>query len=119
MALSDGAGMDKIFVSVGQAAVAEQALPLVRRGGAINFFAGLPSGSRISLDPNYVHYAEISVVGTFAFAPVHFKRALDDLAAGVLQVKGLISRTVGLHEIESAFIDNTNYQGFKSVVVFA
>ncbi|MFN8487414.1 MAG: alcohol dehydrogenase catalytic domain-containing protein [Caldilineaceae bacterium] len=118
MALSDGAGMDKVFVSVGQVEVAEQAVPLVRRGGAINFFAGLPSNARVTLDPNRLHYQEIFVSGTFAFAPVHFARALQALASGQLNVTGLITRTVRLHEIEQAFQDNTQYQGIKSVVVF-
>lgn len=119
MALSGNAGMDKVMVSVGQAEVAEKALALVRRGGAINFFAGLPSGSRVSIDPNRIHYDEIALFGTFGFAPSHFKRAVDGLASGALDVTGLITRTVRLDELEGAFVEIAAYRGIKTVVVFA
>ncbi|MBI4630618.1 MAG: alcohol dehydrogenase catalytic domain-containing protein [Chloroflexi bacterium] len=119
MKLSNGEGMDRVIVSVGSAEVAEQSVALVRRGGVINFFAGLPGGSRLTIDPNHIHYNEVTVMGTFGFAHTHFKRAVGSLSDGSLDVTGLITRTVTMDEAESAFNDGAEYRGIKSVMVFA
>jgi L-iditol 2-dehydrogenase len=111
-----GAGVNKVMVSVGDPRVAEQAMEFVGRGGAINFFAGLPRDSRVTLDPNRIHYEQISLVGTFGFAPHHFKRAMDALAT--LDLAGLITRTVALDELENAFADSAAFRGIKTVAVF-
>ena len=119
MKLSDGEGMDHVIVSVGSAEVAEGSVALVRRGGVINFFAGLPGGSHLTIDPNHIHYNEVTVIGTFGFAHTHFKRAVGSLSDGSLDVTGLITRTVTMDEAESAFNDGAEYRGIKSVMIFA
>ena len=40
-------GIDKVIVSVGEVSVAQASLPLIRKGGAINLFAGMPKDSQI------------------------------------------------------------------------
>jgi L-iditol 2-dehydrogenase len=118
MSLTGEIGVGKVIVSVGQAEVAESALALVERGGAINFFAGLPGGSRVSIDPNRLHYDEIRLVGTSGFAPEHFQRALKGLARGTLDVKGLITHFARLDELEESFAESARYHGIKTVAVF-
>lgn len=115
--LTGGAGMDRVMVAVGQPEVAEQAIALVRRGGSINLFAGLPSRSRISLDPNRIHYDQITLVGTSGFAPSQFKRAVETLAAGAVDATGLITNTVPLDGLKAAFADSARYVGIKTVAV--
>jgi L-iditol 2-dehydrogenase len=115
--LTHGTGMDKVIVSVGQAQVAEEALALVRRGGMINFFAGLPSHSRVSIDPNRIHYDRITVVGTSGFAPSHFEHGLDLLASHAAEFRACITQTVPLSGLEQAFLDSVRYEGIKTVAV--
>ncbi|HEX7588848.1 MAG TPA: zinc-binding dehydrogenase, partial [Anaerolineae bacterium] len=117
--LTSGAGIDKVIVSVGQAQVAEDALALVGRGGALNFFAGLPSGSRVNVDPNRIHYDEIRLVGTFGFSPSHFAHALESLTQNAEQFRVLITLTVPLEGLEQAFIDSSHYEGIKTVARLA
>lgn len=117
--LTSGKGFDKVMVSVGQAAVAEQALAYVARGGAVNFFAGLPRDARITIDPNKIHYDEVTIVGSFGSAPPHFKRAVETLTDPSLDMRGFITRSVPLPELESAFADSAAYRGIKMVAVFS
>lgn len=118
MSLTANTGVGKVIVCVGQAEVAEAALPLVERGGAINLFAGLPGGSRLSIDPNRLHYDEIRLVGTSGFAPAHFHRAVEGLASGALDVKGLITQSARLEQLEASFVESARYHGIKTVAVF-
>jgi L-iditol 2-dehydrogenase len=115
--LTNGAGLDKVMVSVGQAQVAEDALALVRRGGLINLFAGLPSNSRISVDPGRIHYDQITLVGTSGFAHTHFARALESLTRHASDFAQLITSTVPLAGLEQAFIDGSQYAGIKTVAI--
>lgn len=117
--LTKGAGIDKVIVSVGQSQVAEGALPLVRRGGIINFFAGLPNGSRVSIDPNRIHYDQITIVGTFGFAPSHFAHALESLTQNAAEFRQLVTLTVPLAGLEKAFLDSARYEGIKTVALLA
>jgi len=115
--LTNGAGIDKVMVSVGQTQVAEEALALVRRGGVINLFAGLPSNSRLSVDPGRIHYDQISLVGTFGFSHTHFARALESLTRNASDFARLITGTVTLAGLEQAFIDSSQYSGIKTVAL--
>lgn len=114
-----GEGMDKVIVSVGQAEIVEKALALVRRGGTINFFAGLPNPSRLTIDPNRVHYDQIKLVGTSGFSPKHFARALEALQRNAAAFQSLLTRTVSLDGIEQALWESARYEGMKTVVLLA
>lgn len=110
-------GVDKIMVSVADVAVAETAVSLVRKGGAINLFAGMPRDAAITLDMNRIHYDEIKLTGTFGFGPDHFHRALDLLASGKLAVSGFITDRVSLADVKEALIAAGRYEGIKTVVI--
>lgn len=116
-ALTNGAGIDKVMVSVGQPQVAEDAFALVRRGGVINLFAGLPGNSRLSIDPGRIHYDQIALVGTFGFSHKHFARALESLTRNASDFAQLITSTVPLAGLEQAFIDSSQYAGIKTVAL--
>lgn len=116
-ALTNGAGIDKVMVSVGQTQVAEDAMALVRRGGIINLFAGLPGNSRISVDPGRIHYDQVTLVGTFGFSHKHFARALEALTRQASDFAQLVTSTVPLAGLEQAFIDSSQYAGIKTVAI--
>ncbi len=111
-------GADKVMVSVGNIDVAESAFSLVNRGGTINLFAGLPKGKTIALDPNRIHYDEIKLLGTFGFAPQHFKKAIQLLADKKIHTEGIITATVPPEKSKEALDAVADYRGIKSIVVF-
>lgn len=110
-------GADNVIVSVGEVGVAQTALPLVGSGGAINLFAGMPAEAILALDANRIHYSEINVLGTFGFAPAHFRRALTMLAGGQLPVSGLVTGTVTLDGIKDALELAARFEGVKTVAL--
>jgi|Deesub1362A_J573_1020465.scaffolds.fasta_scaffold06445_3 L-iditol 2-dehydrogenase len=113
---TDG-GADKVIVSVGETAVNQAALALVRKGGVINFFAGLPKGAQIVVDANQIHYEGVRLLGTFGFAPTHFRTAVDWLGARRVHVRDMVTLTVPLHGVMKALEAAAEHKGIKSVVV--
>jgi len=109
-------GIDKVMVSVGDVAVAQDVLPLVRKGGAINLFAGMPKGAQITLDANRIHYDEIKILETFGFSPENFKRAEDLLASGRLSISRLVTSIIGLDDVLAGIEAAARYEGVKTIV---
>ena len=109
-------GVDKIMLSVASKKLIQAALPLLRKGGAINLFAGMPGDSTVALPTNRIHYDEIAVKGTFGFWPEHFERALALLASGTLIAPGFVTATVTLDHVETAMKAAGGYEGIKTVV---
>lgn len=113
-----GAGVDVAFVMCASAEMQEAALHLVGKRGAVNFFGGLPaSAPKIQLHSNRLHYEEITVTGSHGSTPAQNRRALELLASGKIEVKGLVSKTVPLEGIVAAFESLEKQEAQKIVVV--
>lgn len=113
--LTDGDGADKVIVDVGLPEVIAQSLEYLKKGGDCILFAGSPAGSRISIDPNLIHYKEIRFTGSSASLPDYQREVLDYTARGILDLKRLISDVFPLEDFKEAFERKRDYVGLKSV----
>jgi L-iditol 2-dehydrogenase len=111
-----GEGADKVMVSVADVRAAELSVKLVRKGGAINLFAGMPSGSTLALDMNRIHYDEILLTGSFGFAPDDFRAAVDLISTAKLNVAQFVTASVPLTETVSALEKLSRQEGIKTIV---
>lgn len=100
--LADGRGADVAFEAVGRAETYALALRLVRPGGTVVGFGGCPPGTRLTIDPNHLHYDAIRFVGSYHYAPGRFGRALGLLAAGSVDLGGVLTHTLPLGRIAEA-----------------
>jgi L-iditol 2-dehydrogenase len=116
MAATGGEGADKVIVSVAAVNAAELAVRIVRKGGDINLFAGMPSGSTLALDMNRIHYDEIVLTGSFGFGPEDFRTAVDLISSGKLNVARFVTSSVPLAETVSALEKLSRQEGLKTIV---
>jgi L-iditol 2-dehydrogenase len=98
-----GYGADVVIEAIGLPATWEQALKLVRKGGTVLEFGGCLPGTEIRLGTELLHYGEVTVLGAFHATPLHFRRALNLVASGVIDVRSLVTRRMGLGEVGEAF----------------
>jgi len=101
--LTDGYGADVVIEAIGTPATWEQALKMVRKGGIALMFGGCPPDTEIRVSTEQLHYGETTILGAFHTTPAHFKKALNLIASGTVNVKPLITRKMKLDEIEEAF----------------
>jgi len=101
--LTDGHGADVVIEAIGLPATWEQALKMVRKGGTVLEFGGCPPGTEIKVSTEQLHYGETTVLGAFHTTPAHFKKALNLIASGTVNVKPLITNRMKLDDIEQAF----------------
>ncbi len=100
---TEGRGADVVIEAIGLPATWEQALKMVSKGGTVLEFGGCPPGTEIRLSTELLHYDEVTIIGAFHATPTHFKKALNLIASGTLNVKPLISRRMSLDRIRDAF----------------
>src|SRR3984885_1706841 len=80
--LTGGCGADIVIEAVGQPQTWNWSVEMLRRGGVVNFFGGPPSGTRVELDTNLLHYSEITCKASFHHTPKAFRDALDIIESG-------------------------------------
>jgi L-iditol 2-dehydrogenase len=101
----DGVGADVVIEAAGTAEGWAEAVALVRRGGTVILFSGLPSGTAVPFDAYRLHYDELTVRGVFHHTPRSVRTALAFLASGARPWERLITHEVGLEGVAELFAD--------------
>lgn len=108
--MTQGLGADIVIECTGQLAVWEEAPDLVRPGGTIILFGGLPPGTRATFDTARLHYDQITLKGVFHYTRSAVRKAYNLLADKKISVNGLISGTYSLRDLKHVF-DNLLQKG--------
>src|SRR5216683_2674732 len=99
----DHRGADSVVEAAGNPATWKQALAMVRRGGVVNFFSGLPSGTRVEIEPAAIHYSEIKLISPFHHTPRFFREALEAIRRGDIAAHDFVSEEIRLTDLPQAF----------------
>ena len=92
---SAGRGADHVVMTGGGAEVLPWAVAAVRDGGGLHCFAGGP-GEVLPIPFGTLYHRELSVISTYSASPATLARAFWLLAAGKVEVEGLITHRVPL-----------------------
>ena len=95
-------GLDVAIECVGLPEIWEQIFECVRPGGTVHFFGGCKSGSKVSFDTTKMHYGDIKLMSVFHHTPEYFRKALEYIASGEVEVEKLITDTLPLEKVEYA-----------------
>jgi threonine dehydrogenase-like Zn-dependent dehydrogenase len=98
--------------------VQEEALDLAAKLGRINFFGGLPEGKdSIMFKSNIVHYRQLKITATTGSTILQFIKSMEILSKKEFDIRGLITHTFSLEEIEEAFGKAISGEGLKISIV--
>jgi L-iditol 2-dehydrogenase len=96
-------GADVVIEAVATPATWEWAVDMVRKGGVVNFFGGPPSGTKVALDTNRLHYGNITLKASFHHTPATCKTAFELVRSGRFKCAEYITGRVGLDEVPAVF----------------
>src|SRR5882724_963722 len=99
----DGRGPDSVVEAAGNPATWRQALSMVRRGGVVNFFSGLPSGTTVEIEPAGIHYSEIKLISPFHHTPRFIREALEAIRRGDISAGDFVTEEIRLDDLPQAF----------------
>jgi len=117
MRLTNGRGADAVIISLGIPQVIEENMKLTAKGGVCNIFGG-PPASEIKLDPRWLHYQEITLTGTFASTPKHFRQCLRLIRDKKIIVSDLLSHRFTLDSFLDAVEKAKNQEMVRGIVTF-
>jgi len=100
--LTNGLGADVVIEAVGLPQTWELAVAMTRKAGTTILFGGCPSGTKITLDTQRIHYEDLTIKGIFHHTPLSVKRAYELITSKLFNGKPLITDKMPLSELEQA-----------------
>lgn len=114
---TDGVGADTIICANPVAQTHTLAVEMVRKGGKVMLFGGLPKANPMTtLNGNTIHYGEIEVIGAFSYHPRFHTLSLNLLAEKKLPIASLITHTFELDKINEAYQTAVGGEALKVVI---
>lgn len=107
---------DVVIEAAGTEEAWRDALELVRPGGTVVFFGGLPRGTDVPVDSYRLHYEELTLRGAFHHTPATVRAALAFLGSGARPWERLITHRVGLEGV--AMLLNDPPRDYLKAAVF-
>lgn len=98
-ALPGGEGADVVIEAVGRPEAWRAAAALAGPGAEVVLHGGCPPGSEVTLPTAPLHYAELTLRGSYHHTPDSVRAAAALLAAGALPFAELLGEPVGLAEV--------------------
>ena len=112
----EGKGLDVGIECVGLPEIWEQIFGCVRPGGTVHFFGGCKSGSKVCFDTTKMHYGDIKMMSVFHHTPQYFRKALEYISSGKIEVEKLITDTLPLEKIEYAMQQHIQGNAVKFLI---
>lgn len=113
---AEGKGLDAAIECVGLPEIWEQIFDCVRPGGTVHFFGGCKSGSKVTFDTTKMHYGDIRMLSVFHHTPEYFRKALEYIASGDIDVEKLITALLPLEKVEYAMNEHIKGNAIKFLI---
>jgi L-iditol 2-dehydrogenase len=97
--LTNGKGADKVISATPANSTQTQSIHMVRKGGLVVFFGGVPKGSMTELDCNLIHYNNIWIKGHFGASYIQSKKAYELAVSTVFPADKFITHILPLDKI--------------------
>jgi L-iditol 2-dehydrogenase len=113
-----GKGADTIIIATNNPAALELALKVAGKNSRINIFSGIVNSSSAGLfvDPNWLHYNQISITGSFSSSPKSLQEAVRLVSSRKIDLSQLIGRSYSLADIEQALLITEKCIDLRAVI---
>ena len=113
-----GRGADVVMAVAPVAEAQEQAIEMVRKGGAVNLFGSLPKEApMLRVNARTVHYGQIAITGASDSRPCDVQDALGLLAAGEINTEVIITHRLPLERLVEGIEMMGRREGLKILVM--
>jgi L-iditol 2-dehydrogenase len=113
---TEGVGANMIIVATSDTSAVVLAQKIASKNSKINLFAGMAKGFRLSFDPNWLHYNQITITSSFSFVPSVLRQAAKVASEGVVNLSEVISHRFSLGNIKEAIVATERYYGLRVVI---
>jgi L-iditol 2-dehydrogenase len=100
--LTGSVGADVVIECAGTKSTWETSMEVVRRGGRVLWFGGLPGTTKVEIDAARVHYGEIDLLNMHGGTIMDAREAFDLIVSGAINVAPLLNGELPLEQVELA-----------------
>jgi len=100
--LTRGVGADVVIECAGTKSTWEASVEVVRRGGRVLWFGGLPGATKVEIDAARVHYGEIDLLNMHGGTVKDAREAFDLIVSGAMNAAALLNGELPLEQVELA-----------------
>jgi L-iditol 2-dehydrogenase len=113
---TSGIGADIVIVATSNPKALEMSTRVAARNSKINIFAGMSNTASFSIDPNSIHYNQISITGSFGATPTTLQEAARLVSDKEIDLSKIITHRYSLDDIHKAILATEKYYGLRSVI---
>ncbi len=113
---TEGVGANVIVIATSDPAALGFAQKIASKNSRINIFAGVRTGNSFSLDPNWLHYNQITITGSFSSVPNLLQQAAILAGNGQISLSKIITHRYSLNKIKEAILATENCYGLRVVL---
>jgi L-iditol 2-dehydrogenase len=113
---TNGLGANAVIIATSNPVALNLAMAIASKNSKINIFGGMPKETHISIDPNWLHYNQISLIGSFSSTPDMLQEAARLAANKQIDLGKIISHRFSLDHIEEAIEVTEQYYGLRAVI---
>lgn len=114
--LTNGKGADKVISATPANETQTQSIHMVKKGGLVIFFGGVPKGSMTELDCNLIHYNNIWIKGHFGASYSQSKRAYQLAISQAFPTETFITHILPLNRINEGIQLTKSGEAIKVVL---
>jgi L-iditol 2-dehydrogenase len=115
---TDGYGANAAFFTAGGAPAIEQAICGLAKGGWLCLYGSVHPSGPVQVDPNYIHYNELVVTGTFSHTKASFQQAVAMIVKGQIDMSIFVSERVPFPQLYHAFERALSPETYRVVMTF-
>ena len=113
---TEGIGANVIVIATSDPAALGFAQKIASKNSRINIFAGTRAGNKFSVDPNWLHYNQITITGSFSSVPNMLQQAAILACNGQISLSKIITHRYSLTKIKEAIFATEKYYGLRVVI---
>ena len=113
---TEGLGADVVILAIGNPKIANQSLQICKKGARVSMFAGFAKGITPEIDVNLIHYNELHITGSASLKRRDFKKCLELVESGIIDVKLLATHEFNLKDITKALEYAASGEAIKVII---
>jgi L-iditol 2-dehydrogenase len=110
-------GADIVVTAAPSVGAIESGMKIVKNDGKLLIFGGLPHGSMWNMDPNLVHYNEVTITGSIDATIDDFRRAAE--MAPAFDLKRFITHSIPIEKTVAGMGVMKRKEGLKVILEIA
>lgn len=115
---TDGIGASVIIIATSNPEAFDFSLKVASKSSRINIFSGMANCRNSSFDPNWLHYNQISITGSFSSTPSWLQEAVRIVSNQEIDLSKLISRSYSLTDIKEAILTTEKCLELRAIIKF-